>query len=258
MRVATSFSALQKGGPYVGPKGGKWADPAHTIPWSDKKPSGQAGHSCARCGGRGFILQRQRDIFGGESTSAHACAVCNPKGKKPAGGHQLSLFEGAAGDVGARAENPKKKLRKGFKLQGGLTFQGLRIAIENRKGSKRHWTDHETGEAGSTTMVHPYGYIRGAKGADGEEVDVFVGPHRDSQLVFIVNQRQMRDKRAFDEHKVMLGFRSAAEARTAYLKHYDKHGPSMLGSLRMWTMDRFKAWLRDGNKTQPVAKSELA
>lgn len=28
---------LYKGGPYIGPKGGKWADPQHTIPW--KKPS---------------------------------------------------------------------------------------------------------------------------------------------------------------------------------------------------------------------------
>lgn len=28
---------LLKGGPYYGPKGGKWADPKHTIPWKDRK-----------------------------------------------------------------------------------------------------------------------------------------------------------------------------------------------------------------------------
>lgn len=28
---------LQKGGPYIGPRGGKWADPKHTIPWDDSK-----------------------------------------------------------------------------------------------------------------------------------------------------------------------------------------------------------------------------
>lgn len=28
-------SRLQKAGPYIGPRGGKWADPQHTIPWED-------------------------------------------------------------------------------------------------------------------------------------------------------------------------------------------------------------------------------
>jgi len=27
---------LEKGGPYIGPRGGKWADPKHTIPWAEK------------------------------------------------------------------------------------------------------------------------------------------------------------------------------------------------------------------------------
>jgi hypothetical protein len=30
---------MEKAGPYVGPRGGKWADPKHTIPWKDKKES---------------------------------------------------------------------------------------------------------------------------------------------------------------------------------------------------------------------------
>ncbi len=28
--------ALEKAGPYIGPKGGKWADPQHTIPWTEE------------------------------------------------------------------------------------------------------------------------------------------------------------------------------------------------------------------------------
>ena len=31
---------LEKAGPYIGPKGGKWADPQHKIPWDDKKGEG--------------------------------------------------------------------------------------------------------------------------------------------------------------------------------------------------------------------------
>ncbi len=32
---------LSKAGPYIGPRGGKWADQAHTIPWGEQKPSGK-------------------------------------------------------------------------------------------------------------------------------------------------------------------------------------------------------------------------
>lgn len=32
-----TFASLQKGGPYIGPRGGKWADPEHTIPWTDSQ-----------------------------------------------------------------------------------------------------------------------------------------------------------------------------------------------------------------------------
>jgi hypothetical protein len=34
--------SLSKAGPYIGARGGKWADPAHKIPWSDKKHSGKS------------------------------------------------------------------------------------------------------------------------------------------------------------------------------------------------------------------------
>ncbi len=145
-------------------------------------------------------------------------------------------------------------IEKAYKLQGETEVHGLDIAIENRKGSKRRWKDPETGEEGATVMVYPYGYIRGVKGADGDEVDVFVGPHRESRFVFVVNQRQMADKRKFDEHKVMLGFRTEDEARAAYLKHYDAHGPQLLGSMRVWSIDRFKRWLEEGDKNMPAAK----
>jgi hypothetical protein len=36
--ILDSSSALQKAGPYVGPKGGLWADPQHTQHWEPSKP----------------------------------------------------------------------------------------------------------------------------------------------------------------------------------------------------------------------------
>lgn len=144
-----------------------------------------------------------------------------------------------------------------FKLHGEVDFQGLDIAIENRKGSKRKWKT-KTGEEGFTVMVHPYGYIRGVEGADGDEVDVYIGPHKESELVFIVNQRAIWDSRKFDEHKVMLGFKTEAAAREGYLKHYAPRelGERLLGTMRTWTMKRFKRWLsKRGTRKDPVRKA---
>ena len=31
-----TFNALVKGGPYIGPRGGKWADPQHTVAWKEE------------------------------------------------------------------------------------------------------------------------------------------------------------------------------------------------------------------------------
>lgn len=39
---ALSEPDMVKGGPFIGPRGGKWADSQHKIPWSDKKHSGKS------------------------------------------------------------------------------------------------------------------------------------------------------------------------------------------------------------------------
>jgi len=53
----------------------------------------------------------------------------------------------------------------------------------------------------------------------------------------------------------MLGFRSAEEAKAAYLKNYDSKGKALLGSIRVWTIERFKRWLEEGKTHEPAAKS---
>jgi hypothetical protein len=246
-----SMQSLKKGGPYRGPKGGLYADPALTKPYKPAAGAKKAHGACKRCGGKGFLVSRQRNIFGAEDTSATPCALCNKGGKKKrVKGQQLPLFGGGREDV-----KKSEPLSKNLPVKYEVAVQGLRVAIENPKGSVRKWYDPEKKQHGQTVLVHPYGFIRGAKGADGEEVDAFVGPHRDSDKVFIVNQRQVKDLRRFDEHKVMLGFRTEEEARRAYLQNYDTKGPKMLGTIRTWTMDRFKRWLAHGDTSEPVAKA---
>jgi len=106
----------------------------------------------------------------------------------------------------------------GHKLHKRTTYQGLKISVENRKGSYRHWTDRN-GKSGKTKMQYDYGYIRNTLSrADGDHVDCYVGPYPDAENAYVIHQKV---EGKFDEDKVMLGFPSRFRAKRAYLKHYN-------------------------------------
>lgn len=129
-------------------------------------------------------------------------------------------------------------LQKAYKLQGELNFQGLDIAIENAAGTERSWKD-ASGNEGSTYMQYGYGYVRRTRGADGDEVDVFVGPDPRAPMAYIVAQ-QTPDTGIYDEDKVMLGFPSEAQALEAYRQHYNRLdfdlfvSPMEIGQFKQW------------------------
>ncbi len=127
-------------------------------------------------------------------------------------------------------------MTKEHKLQGHLTFQGLEIAVENKKGSVRSGVD-KSGKPWRTEMKAPYGYVVGTEGADGDEVDVYVGPVADAENAYVVHQRK-EDGKTYDEDKVMLGFSSEEDARKMYLAHYNS--PKFLGPVSTIPMPRFK------------------
>ncbi len=52
-----------------------------------------------------------------------------------------------------------------------------------------------------------------------DQVDVNVGPKPESPKVFVINQNDPKSGK-FDEHKVMLGYETAAEAEAAYRANY--------------------------------------
>lgn len=149
------------------------------------------------------------------------------------------------------------------KLHGRLTFQGLDISIENRKGSIRRWYDPHGKEKGHTTMHFDYGYIRQTKGTDGDHVDVYVGPNDESTKVFVVDQMKKPDGEdngkawtKFDEQKCMLGFDSAKDAKAAYLRQYND--PRFFGSMKEMTMEDFQSKVLDrdnhGKKVAQLAR----
>lgn len=139
-----------------------------------------------------------------------------------------------------------------FKLQGHTTYQGIPIAIENRKGSVREGVDKD-GKPWRTVMKHPYGYVKGSKGADGEEVDVYVGPAKDAPHVFVVHQK--KDDGRYDEDKAILGVKSRNEAKKLYLAHYntDKY----LGPIKQVPIERFKALVSSGKPLTKISASSI-
>ena len=96
------------------------------------------------------------------------------------------------------------------------------ITIENPKGSVRRGKD-ANGKEWESKMNNTYGYFRGTEGVDGDHIDVFLSNDIDGwdgRKVFVVDQ--YNPDGSFDEHKVMLGFNDADEAKSDYLSNYEK------------------------------------
>lgn len=126
-----------------------------------------------------------------------------------------------------------------------ITVHGLNIEIENPVGSVRSGISDDS-VIWSNTMAANYGYFVDTMGADGDEVDVFVGPHLDSRKVFIINQVHSKTLE-FDEHKVMIGFNTENEAADAYHKSFDSNWKGF-GGIVCVPLDAFKSWVKDGVK----------
>ena len=132
-----------------------------------------------------------------------------------------------------------------------ISFQGLPISIENRKGNTRSGTD-QNGKKWSVKLPYDYGYIKRTEGADGDHVDVCIGPHHQSDHVFIVDQHDHRTGK-FDEHKVLLGYRTKSEAEHAYHGGFsDGKGPLRMKTMVAMPMAQFKQWLKRGDTKKPV------
>ena len=139
-----------------------------------------------------------------------------------------------------------------FKLQGHTSVQGIPIAVENRVGSVREGKN-EDGSSWKTRFKLPYGYIKGTKGADDEEVDAYVGPHKEAPKAYIVHQ--LREDGRHDEDTVMLGFKSKAEARKGILAHYDD--PKLLGSTHTVPIERLKKILESSKKLTKISTKRM-
>lgn len=145
------------------------------------------------------------------------------------------------GDLFQRDEGPAKD-------PDTLGVHGLTIRIENPRGSTRSKTPRSGGPTWQQTMHHHYGDIVGTKGADGDPIDVYVGPNLQASHIYVVNQH---DKEGlFNEHKALVGFDSEHHAREGYLAHYPP-GWNGARSIATLTPESFKKWLAHDPKNRP-------
>lgn len=117
-------------------------------------------------------------------------------------------------------------------------LHGLPIRLEAYAGTYRTKPGKQP-----ILIASDYGEIMGTVGADGDPLDCYVGVFPEVLNIYVINQATAAG--GFDEHKVMFGFLSQAEAVTAYqLSTFNKEPLSVIPC----TMAQFNWWLKFGNK----------
>lgn len=133
-----------------------------------------------------------------------------------------------------------------------LEWNGLDITVETEAGQTRSGVG-PTGAPWSVEMPAPYGYLKGTRGRDGDQVDVYVGPNPASDKVFVFDQVDP-DTRKFDEHKLVIGTDSVDDARAIYERAFsDGSGAHRVGAVTEMSVQQLKAWLAGGETKQPIA-----
>lgn len=126
-------------------------------------------------------------------------------------------------------------------LRREVVYGDIPIKIEQEPGSIRSGYDRD-GNHWETLFENAYGYFEDTMGVDGDEVDVYLGDYPETDMVYIVHQRDPVTQE-YDEDKVMMFFQSAEEAKKTYQKHYDR--PGMFGGLTEVDIDQLRRMLRD-------------
>lgn len=149
--------------------------------------------------------------------------------------------------------NPSEaQIEAGNYQKGHLQFDGFDISIENPKGSIRTGRDKD-GEVWSSLLVVDYGYLKGVKGADGDNLDVFLGEDYNSDKIFVVDQ--VNTDRSFDETKLLVKFTDVSDAANAYLLSYEDDWDGM-ATIMETNKELLKEWIQNGKKSEGYETGE--
>jgi hypothetical protein len=171
----------------------------------------------------------------------------------------FELFESAESDrksARSKCKEPAspEQAEAGTYAKGHFSWNGLGITIETPKDGIRRGVSKD-GKEWSCKMVSDYGYVKKTESeADGDHIDVFIGPNLDSEIVYVVDQDGNGNHR-FDEHKCMIGFDSEESARKGYLGNYEK-GWKGDWEIVPLTLKQFKWWIFNGDTGTPLHKQK--
>lgn len=116
------------------------------------------------------------------------------------------------------------------------TFQGFTVNVERPAGTTVQFTTADGKKAEQLWFVD-YGYFPGKPSTDGDSLDAFLCFHEDAPNAYIVDQ--LKDGKP-DQPKVMLGCRSAKEARSIFDSH---RWPGAFGGMRRLPVESLRQQL---------------
>lgn len=174
---------------------------------------------------------------------------------------RLSVFgaEGAASDrqdrlarkTGGRVEPTEAQKEAGNYAMTHTSFQGLPLSIETKRSQVRSGVSAD-GKEWSVKMPADYGYVKRTEGADGDHVDAYLGPDKDAKMAWVVDQVDPKT-RAFDEHKIMLGFKNRGHAESTYRAGFsDGKGGKRIGAITALDIPSLKNWLSSSKTKKPL------
>lgn len=155
---------------------------------------------------------------------------------------EASKSASVAPDARVHVDPPPEPNREPFPYQGTIDFQGLRILVENLRGTQRRGVDAD-GHEWATTMPAHYGEFADTIGADGDPIDVFVGAHRHAHRAYVVAIGDVESGR-YDEDKVFVGFDRLEDVLRCFAEAYDRNGMRH-GRVRAMTISELREWLED-------------
>lgn len=218
-----------------------------------------AGNSSKTSDGKGstklLTAQEKGDIFAEAERLEEEERAKRDKPSENKGGTLLSeQIATASAEVNTEPTEAQKEA--GNYKKGHVQVGTFDITIEQPQGSVRKGTDAD-GKQWENKMNNTYGYIRGTVGVDGDSIDVFLSNDIDGwdgRKVFVVDQ--YNPDGSFDEHKVMLGFNDADEAKGDYLANYERgweNGRRI--DVSAVNLEDFEKWIESSKrKTKPFSE----
>jgi hypothetical protein len=243
--------AMQAGaGGMAGMAGGPGGpSPFGTLPAGTKVVSA-AVHQAMGAAGVETKQDGDGDGFSGDGTDGQR-PVPAPIPAKPEQYQRRShrLLSEAASQT--HTEPTSGQIKAGNFSKGVFPWKGLQISIENPKGSTRRGIS-DSGRHWERKMTCHYGYFRRTEGADGDQLDVYLGNHPDSDFLLVI--KQVDADGDFDEFKVVAGCLNRKEAKKLYLSNYPKGWKC--GPAASMTVGMFKKWVDAGGpmKARYIAK----